>query len=99
MPIGVQILCGLHAACTFEFGTEHTSTDQFPSSSDSPLWKHLIDRRLTEDERVSLIVDLFSDHSEFEALKDLSKDDAQFFIDAIDEVPLHSCVGMIGPLT
>ena len=74
------------------------STDRPLRYSDNPLWKHLIDRPLTEYERVSLIADLFSDRSEFEALKDLSGD-AQFFIDAIHEVLLRSCVRTIGPLT
>ena len=75
------------------------SADQFLRCSDIPVWKHLINRPLAKDERLSLIADLFSDRSEIEALKNLSGGDAQFFIDMVDEVPLRSCVGMIGPLT
>ena len=73
--------------------------NRFLRCSDGPLWKHLIDRPLTKDERVSLTVDLFSDRSKMEALKDLGGGNAQFFIDVVDEVSLHSCVGMIHLLT
>ena len=67
--------------------------------SDIPVWKHLIDRPLTVDGRVSLIADLFSDRSEIDALKALSGSDAQSVIDVIYEVLFHSHVGMIGLLT
>ena len=63
------------------------------------MWKHLIDRPLTTDERASLIADLLSDRDEIEALKTLSENDAQSFIDAMDGVPLHSHVRMAGRLT
>ena len=63
------------------------------------MWKQLIDRPFTTDERASLIVDLFSDPDEIEALKDLSGSDAQSFIDMVDEVRIHSHVRMTGPLT
>ena len=75
------------------------SADHFLRCSDNPLWKHLIDRPLTKDERVSLIADLFSDRSEIETLKGLNGGDAQSFIDVIDEVPVHSCLRIAGPLT
>ena len=75
------------------------SVDQFLRRSDIPVWKHLMDRPLTTDERVSLIADLFSDRDEIESLKDLSSGDAQSFIDVIDGVLLHSHVRMAGPLT
>ena len=68
------------------------STDRFLRCNDIPVWKHLINRPLTTDERISLIADLFSDRDEMEALKDLSGGDAQSFIDMIDEVPLRSHV-------
>ena len=67
--------------------------------SDNPLWKHLIDRPLTKDERVSMITDLFSDRDETEALKDLGRGDAQSIIDVMDEVPLNSRVRITHPLT
>ena len=75
------------------------SADQLLRSSDIPVWKHLTDGHLTTDERVSLIADLFTDRDEIEALKALSGDDAQSFIDVIDEVLVHPHVRMAGPLT
>ena len=63
------------------------------------MWKNLIDRPLTTDERVSLIADLLSDPDEIEALKGLSRSDTQSFVDVLDEVPLHFRVWIIGPLT
>ena len=63
------------------------------------MWKHLIDRPLTTDERVSLIASLFSDRGEIEALKDLRRGDAQLFIDVIDGVLFHPHFRMTGPLT
>jgi hypothetical protein len=53
------------------------STDRFLRCSGFPVWKHLIDRPLTTDERISLITDLFSDQDEIKALKALSGSDAQ----------------------
>ena len=61
------------------------------------MWKHLTNRPLTTDVRVSLIADIIFDHSEIEAPKDLNGSGAQFLIDVMNEVPLHSRVGMIGP--
>ena len=49
-------------------------------------WKCLIDRRLTSDERVSLIRDIFSDHNDTTAVVRLRGDDAQSFVDVIDKV-------------
>jgi hypothetical protein len=46
----------------------------------------LIDHPLTTAERISLITDIFSDSDEVEAVKCLSGDDAQSFVDMIDEV-------------
>ena len=51
------------------------------------------------DERVSLIADPCSDRDKTEALKGLSGDDAQAFIDMIDEVPPRSHVRTTDPLT
>ena len=83
----------------FHSGTKRISADRFPRCSNVPVWKHLIERTFTTDERVSLITDLFSDRGEIEALKNLSGGDAQLFVDVIDEVPSHSRAGMTGPLT
>ena len=66
------------------------SADRFLRCSDITMWKRLIDRSLTMDERVSLVADLCSDRGKIDALKDLSEGDAQSFIDVIDEVPLRS---------
>ena len=78
---------------------EAISANQLLRYSDIPVWKYLTDSPLTTDERVSLIVDLFSDRDEIEVLKALSWSDAQSVIDVIDEVLVHSHVRMTGPLT
>ena len=49
----------------------------------------MIDHPLPTDERVSLIASLFSDSDETEAIKRLHGDDAQLFVDAVDEVFSH----------
>ena len=67
--------------------------------SGTPAWKRLIDRPLFKDERIALITDLFSDRDETEAVKRLSGDDAQAFVDVIDEVLPHLDLGRIGPPT
>jgi len=54
-----------------------------------PAWKRLIDCSLTTDERISLIATIFSDRGEVEMVKDLSGDDAQSFVNVIDEVLRH----------
>ena len=59
----------------------------------------MIDRPLINDERIALIADLFFDRDETEAVKRLSGDDAQAFVDVIDEVLPHVYLGGIGPLT
>ena len=74
------------------------SADQLLRYSDIPVWKYLTDSRLTTDERVSLIADLFSGRDNIDALKALSGSDAQSVIDVIDEVLVYSHVGMTGPL-
>ena len=48
----------------------------------------MISDALTTEERVSLIVEIFSDHDQVETVRNLSGDDAQAFIDVIDEVML-----------
>ena len=54
--------------------------------SSTPAWKRLIDSSLDSSERISLITDIFSDHDETEIVKRLRGDDAQSFIDVIDQV-------------
>ena len=63
------------------------------------MWKHLTDSRLTTDERISLVADLFSNRDEINTHKTLSRSDAQSVIDVIDEVLIHSHLRMTGPLT
>ena len=54
--------------------------------SGTPAWKRLIHNPLTSDERIALIADIFSDREETEIIKNLSGNDAQSFVDAIDQV-------------
>ena len=75
------------------------SADGLLRCSDITTWKRLTDRPLMMDERVSLIADPCSDRDKTEALKGLSGDDAQAFIDMIDEVPPRSHVRTTDPLT
>ena len=48
----------------------------------------MISDTLTTDERVSLITIVFSDDNEGKRVRNVSGDDAQAFIDLIDEVSL-----------
>ena len=64
-----------------------------------PAWKRLIDRPLTKDERIPLITNIFSDYDELEDVKRLYRDDAQSFVDVVDEVLPHSRPREMGPLT
>ena len=64
-----------------------------------PAWKRLAHHPLSPSDRVPLIIDLFFDRDEVEALKHISTDDAQSFIDVLDEVPLHSYPKRVGSLT
>jgi len=57
-----------------------------------PAWKRLIDRFPTKDERVPLIETIFSDRDEVEVVKCLRGDDAQSFVDVMDEVLLRSFI-------
>ena len=75
------------------------SANRLLRCSDIPVWKHLVNSPLTTDERVSLIADLFSDPDEIDIIKALSGSDAQSVIDVMDEVLVHSCARMTGPLT
>ncbi|KAF9647762.1 kinase-like protein [Thelephora ganbajun] len=57
-----------------------------------PVWKSLINCPLAMDERISLITVIFSDRKETEAVKRLRGDDAQSFVDVIDEM-----LGILAP--
>jgi hypothetical protein len=68
-------------------GTLHICLpDLFLMCSGIPAWKRLIDPSHTSDEQISLITDIFSDRSETETVKRLSGDDAQSFVDVVDQV-------------
>ena len=57
-------------------------------SSDPPTWKRLIDPTLPTDKRIQLIITIYSDSDEAGALKYLAGNDAQGFIDVIDEASI-----------
>lgn len=61
-------------------------SDRFLKSSRLPGWERLINRPHTTDERISLITDIFSDPDQTEVIQDLRGDNAQSFIDVVDEV-------------
>ena len=61
--------------------------DRFLTCSDIPAWRRLISRPRAIDEHIFLVAEILSDSNEIEAVKRLLEDDAQAFIDAIDEVP------------
>ena len=52
----------------------------------TPAWERLISQALPTDKRISLITSIFSDSSEIDTVNHLHGDDAQAFIDVIDEV-------------
>ena len=49
----------------------------------------MISDTLTMEERVSLIVEIFSGHDQVEMVRNLSGDDAQTFIDVTDEASFY----------
>ena len=69
--------------------------------SEPRAWKRLIsDTALSKHERVSLITYIFSDSNEVESVRLLSGDDAQAFIDMIDEVSVHTMIeGLVPKIT
>ena len=57
-------------------------------SSGPPAWKRLISRPLATHERIPLITTIFDPgKNEIEAVQSLRGDDAQTFVDIVDEVP------------
>ena len=58
-------------------------------SSGHPTWKHLISRPLVTRKCIPLLMAIFSDKYETGVVQNLRGDDAQTFIDVIDEVPPH----------
>lgn len=57
-----------------------------------PAWRRLISQPLPTDERVSLIATIFSDRNEVDTVNLLRGDDAQTFVNVIDEVPSRSFI-------
>ena len=51
-----------------------------------PAWKHLISHPLSTDERLFLVMVIFADESEVGQVNHLCRDDAQMFVDVLDEV-------------
>ena len=66
-------------------GTTHIRSDRFTGYRISA-WKRSIDRSIAVDKRISLIAAIFSNRSVAEAVKHLRRDDAQAFVDVVDEV-------------
>jgi hypothetical protein len=67
--------------------SEHTLVNPpFLVCSEDPAWKRLISLTPTMPERISLITKILADSDEVEAVEMLSGDDAQNFINVIDEV-------------
>jgi len=67
-------------------GTTHIRSDRFTGYRIS-VWKRSIDRSIAVDKRISLIAAIFSNRGVAEAVgKHLRRDDAQAFVDVVDEV-------------
>ena len=58
--------------------------------SEDPAWKQLINHSLDTEERVSLITKIFMDRNQVEMVRQLSRNDAQNFIDRVDGVSPHN---------
>ena len=54
--------------------------------SEDPAWRRLISHSLTAEERISLITTISLDDDQVKMVEQLSGDDAQTFVDVIDEV-------------
>jgi hypothetical protein len=54
--------------------------------SDPPAWEWLTSYTFSTQERISLIVSIFSDRNQIKVVEGLSGDDAQNFIDVMDMV-------------
>jgi len=64
-----------------------------------PAWKRLISPTLPTNERIQLIISIFSCHDEADVFKYPSGNDAQAFVDVVDEVSVHILeVRMSSPL-
>jgi len=75
--------------------TSARKVDRVPVFSNPVAWKQLISPNTAANERVDLMKSIFSDRDEVEVFEYLSGDDAQAFVDVIDEVSIRSLL----PLT
>jgi len=66
-------------------GTTHLQPNQYMGDRISA-WKRSIGRPIAIDKRISLVTAIFSDRRVAEAVKRLSRDDVQAFVDVVDEV-------------
>ena len=77
-----------------QFVSNHSSTYTLSligfSCSGLPTWKRLISRPVTTHECIPLLTAIFLDKNEARVIQSLCGDDAQVFIDMIDEVPPHA---------
>jgi len=56
------------------------------------MWKRSINQPITIDKRISLVTAIFSNRNVAEAVKCLCREDAQSFVDVVDEVLSQSSV-------
>ena len=61
-----------------------------------PTWKWLITHPFLMHERIALITSIFSDRNEVEVVGHLSGDDAQAFVDVIDEASIQMLSPLVG---
>jgi len=71
--------------------TAHLRPDQFTGHRISA-WKRSIDQPIATNKRIYLTTAIFSNRGVAEAVKLLDKEDAQAFVDVVDEVLSHSSV-------
>ena len=87
----------LQKSCRFSSTRQfHVCSGDHPSLSltvlvcrDLPAWKRLISDTLSTDERIPLIKSIFSDRDEVVVFEYLSGDDAQAFVNVIDEASIR----------
>ena len=94
-PTGVRSIGGFARLVGFSSGIAHSSPDQFLTCSDIPAWRRFISHPRATDRHISLVTEIFSDSNEIRVVKCLREDDAQFFIDVIDEVPPSFLSGIL----
>ena len=74
------------AACKFQLWNRAYVHLTFLTCRRIPAWKRLIDCPPDLNDRISLITEIFSDRDEVEAVRRLRGEDAQSFVDIVDEV-------------